>query len=93
MIYKNTYIKEGSINSAGYRKFTTHDNKVQHVVELSVNGMITQVDVKDLHEAQELIAMLDNPIRDVSSTQEKTKTYIDGFKDGCEYTLKLKKEQ
>ena len=82
-----------SILMAEYNK-REYNNVISHELNIifDKNHMNYMLKMKSEIDAKEFIDTVENKEGDSSVNMESPKTYIDGFKDGCEYTLKLNKE-
>ena len=84
---REIYVNPGNISSVAVNEDKDWDTKAKiYHVEITINGMIARIATSSTEaEAKELVQKIGATLDKV----EPEKTYLDGFKDGTEYALRL----
>jgi len=94
--FGDCYINESDVVGIERREY--QDNSVDKKIYTAsiIFGNMAQMMVEFIHDddvsrlIESVLKAKANKLAPMELIEQEEKTYIDGFKDGCEYTLKLK---
>lgn len=96
MVLKNydgvAFIDESKVVSASISKWG--DETYPYEVNIATLSMNVNIRVETIEKANSIVEEIKNKVEEYQESQNilEKETYVDGFKDGVEYALKIKKE-
>ena len=87
---KQIYIKEDKLSAIATYENKGYENEPIYTVDINVNGMMFRVaTVSSQEKANQLVKLISAEQDVLKANPNQEPTYLDGFKQGTEYALKL----